>query len=149
MGWKRVIKVAQELLRDEETMIALAAAPLVTPIVIWVKVVVSEIVSGSFTVVGALEWAYGIALIYTPFAYLITALLGVPLLVLFRKLHFEGWYSYALGGAALGFLSRFVLAPFMFTDWSNVAEDLLLMLCGLCSSLTFWLLVYWRRTKSP
>ncbi|MEK6300491.1 MAG: hypothetical protein AABO41_07195 [Acidobacteriota bacterium] len=150
--WKRVIKVALErvqLLRDEETLVALAAAPLVTPIVIWVKVVASEIVSGSFTVGGALEWAYLIALLYTPFAYLITALLGVPLLVLFRKLHVESWYSYAIAGAAIGFLSRFVFSPFMFTDWSNVAEDLWLMLCGLCSSLTFWMLVYWRRTKSP
>lgn len=124
---------------NKRIILGFIVAPLMTPLIIWLSILIRQMLSRSLSLFDTINHFFAVFLIYLPFAYLIALVLGLPALIFLRRVRRESLLSFAIGGVIVGVASRFILAPFMFTDWKNMEENLLLAFCGLCSAVAFWL----------
>jgi hypothetical protein len=84
------------------------------------------------------NYGFGFAL---EIAYVIILVLGVPALVVFRKLKLSGWWQYCVGGAIIGVVG-ICLVTFQPHDWPHINNETTQLiasaLLGSASALFFW-----------
>ena len=109
-------------------ILAYVLAPLVTPL----GYLALAVVGGEFR-----SWADVPPLLgyIGLFAYSAAILLGVPLLLFYRRLHWTNWMPFTLGGAAIGF------AVGLFVG-NTVKAGPVCSTLGAMSALAFWLIAY-------
>lgn len=97
----------------------------------------SECLSGGESLF--LVWAFG-----GLFAYPVAILLGVPLLLVFRKKRWLGWWQVTLGGFVTGILSTVIWSLFAGVSWETALFMLLFCGVGVMSALAFWAIAVFR-----
>ncbi len=79
------------------------------------------------------------------FAYPVTAIVGIPLFMFFRRHAWLHWWQVSAGGLFAGFVALLALAMYM--QSISGGFDYLLLCCGvgLASGLAFWLIAVCRK----
>lgn len=80
--------------------------------------------------------------LYAPFAYLATAILGIPTFLVFRALGWKNPYAFILAGIIIGLATAFIVFQF-FTAWSVLEGDYIwCAMAGGFSAFVFWGILY-------
>ena len=125
---------------------SLFVAALCTPIIILLWQVIRNGVNLDHGYVDVLRSMFGGFMVYGIASEAFAFVLGLPTFLLFRRLHWESWLPYAMGGAAISTVTCVALSLtgtlYFFTGQSSKihawADSLpLFILCGTASSLLF------------
>ena len=125
-------------MRLRRIILAFLVAPLMTPVVF----IVVDSVRGLSHMP---ERILGYFLLYGPFAYLATAIFGIPAYFLFRALRWNNALLFVLGGAVIGLIVSFLLLnwhPAAGFFWFWFAEKLWCTLAGALSALVFRMILF-------
>jgi hypothetical protein len=117
--------------------VALILAPAVFPLGAYVYSLVQSPTESSVASVAAF-------MVPALFTYPTTFLLGLPTFLIFRTLHWQRWWQYALGGAVIGAIIAVAIAalslPFG-TDASSFLMAFPFACIGFVSAVVFWLIL--------
>jgi hypothetical protein len=128
-------------------------APLVAPLILLIVILISgeDLRGPSYHLTfGDIPEILGIALMFVvlgaPIAYLVMALVGLPLYALVKKVNAISFLSVTLGGAFTAMVPIFLMsAPTNFVLYPNGENSAPLLYltfaaCGFCVGVVFWLI---------
>ena len=117
-------------------VLAFLVSPLMTPLTFIVTVAYRGDISSRPEVIPV------VFALYTPFAYLVAAALGIPAFLLFRRLGLNHLLFYVLGGAAIGLITALVILGLL-TSWSVLLGDYVwCSVAGALSASMFWMILF-------
>src|SRR5689334_16250255 len=120
----------------KKIVLAFVISPLATPLVFLVAIACRVGVGPSPAYI---PFSF---LIYTPFAYIAMALLGLPAFFLYCS---KGWSNpvlYVLGGMAIGLLCAWVILGYGVSWQVDSVDYLWCVMAGGVSAIVFWLIIY-------
>jgi hypothetical protein len=80
--------------------------------------------------------------LYTPFAYAATLIFGIPMLFLFRSLHWKNPFLFIGAGVLIGFVTALLVLGLL-TSWTVLKGDYAWSaIAGAFSALVFWVILY-------
>ena len=132
-------------MKTTRVIVGLLVAPLVAPLVFYlISVVMTAITPGEGGPIPfQMAYLYG-----APIAYLVAILLGLPTLVLMRRLKFTALRHAIIAGIALGWMPFLVplLIPSEFRVGYTISDYVLAVAqsflvygtCGMASAVSFW-----------
>jgi hypothetical protein len=124
-------------------ILALLLSPLMTPLIFLV------VVFSRRGVMSPLSLVLAVFALYAPFAYLATAVLGIPAFLMFRYLGWKNAFAFILGGMIIGFATALIVFQF-FTDWSVLRGDYVwCAVAGGSSAFVFWVVLYGFKSNEP
>ena len=114
---------------NQRTCIGLLLAAMLVPVAAAVGLVFND-----FSLRG-IQAAFGYAAMLAVFTLPITLLVGLPLLIWYRRAHWHAWYYFVFGGAVLGLLPVLVFAA---AGTVSVTFALGFTVGGALSALLLW-----------
>ena len=114
---------------------AVIVSPLIMPAA-WV-------VSAWFKGVALGEILSGVLLFFVPVSYLIGAVLGIPMLIVFRRFRLTSMFAYVFGGALIGLLVAYLFQELLSGQRQDTVAVFLICIVGSAiSALVFRLIMF-------
>ena len=131
------------LLTTGRTILAFLAAPLITPLVFLMVSLIWKVFSPNYPI--TLPFDLTLYLVIAVYAYVVTAIFGVPAFFVFRALRLSSAVLFAVAGALIGFAVSLILMHShpLFGFWI-LLDRAAFTLAGALSAFTFSLLLFKR-----